>query len=665
MSYSNNISHLSLKVNDLSQNNLDEIDFTEEDYLVFDELSKQDEQKYLAFEFSQFVEKQQKPVKPKTIYTQEEIELKNKFFALVPDAHKQNIQNLIKKKSYQGDLIKYIRSRKLFFECFTDELKKLADGHISEESTRSQKRLLNKRKKEALLYASQLLGLIGKGVSHYIDSSLLNLYIEEIKKQERFVNSNRLINSVGAIKKIPSVENKQRQKVMQITRISKCLGQLAKDKGMTFLLVTLTLPPHMHPAPSIGQNSFSGVMPLEAHAQLHHFWRLIRSHLSKANFSFNHEGKIKIKKTKKRGEQEIELRPIFGLQTVEAHVDSTLHLHSLLYINPEDIDDVVNIINKVSSIYLASTGKTVRFDIKKNDGRANGHTYVYKYITKSNCVYTDENKTHLRNTALRHYYSARGFNFFGINGIITKFNFIARHCLNYRDFLGQDIIECLLKNDYYKFMKEYNQYFENVYSYDENKKRKFLGVSFIKQNDTHTVSFSNSKYNPLNYVLIEKKIFSIFEANNEIKTDEEETIKNIIQLKNSDANITNALDIAISNQDSHDKMKDELLLDLESKGINVYHVDIHSEDKSAKTEIQLTLALPINTKEEKKKEKHEISYTYSMFIQGKQKNLNPEFEKPENPKPKTKTLKKKQQKIVETPKVFGFKLRKSVQTLTI
>ncbi|WZB69164.1 hypothetical protein WJ968_21060 [Achromobacter xylosoxidans] len=101
---------------------------------------------------------------------------------------------------------------------------------MTEEQSRSIKRLFNKRKKEALLYASQLLGLIGKGVSHYIDSSLLNLYIEEIKKQERFVNSNRLINSVGAIKKIPSVENKQRQKVMQITRISKCLGQLAQDK---------------------------------------------------------------------------------------------------------------------------------------------------------------------------------------------------------------------------------------------------------------------------------------------------------------------------------------------------------------------------------------------------------------------------------------------------
>lgn len=654
MNYSNNISHLSLKVNNLSK-----IIFDDEDYKIFDEIGEQEDKAYQLSvnlqKFEGFVKSQEQKEKSKTIYTKEELELKARFFSLVPDVHKHNIKTLVKKKCYGGDLIKYIKSRKLFFECFTEELKKLADGQMTEEQSRSIKRLFNKRKKEALLYASQLLGLIGKGVSHYIDSSLLNLYIEEIKKQERFVNSNRLINSVGAIKKIPSVENKQRQKVMQITRISKCLGQLAQDKGMTFLMVTLTLPPHMHPMPSMGQNSFNGVMPLEAHAQLHHFWRLIRAHLSKANFVFNHEGKIKVKKTKKRGEEEIYLKPIFGLQTVEAHVDSTLHLHSLLYINPEDMDDVIEIVNRVSSIYTASTGKLVRFDIKKNDGRANGHTYVYKYITKSNCVYTDENKTHLRNTALRHYYSARGFNFFGINGIITKFNFLARNCLDYREVLDEKIIDCLLKNDYYEFIKEYNEYFENVYSYDENKKRKFLGVAYIR---------SHSQYDPTDYVLIEKKIFSIFEANKEIQADTDEIIKNIIQLKNKDMSINNALDIAIGNQDKHDKLKDDVLEEMKSKGFTVHYVDIHKEDKESRRDIQLTLALPIKTTKELNPS-HEISYTYSMFIQENPENPKPKLEKPVKTNPNPRLVKKKEEVKEQKPKILGFKLKRPGTNLSV
>ncbi|WZB63098.1 hypothetical protein WJ970_08605 [Achromobacter xylosoxidans] len=113
MNYSNNISHLSLKVNNLSK-----IIFDDEDYKIFDEIGEQEDKAYqLSVDiqrFDDFVKSQEQKEKPKTIYTKEELELKARFFSLVPDAHKQNIKTLVNKNCYGGDLIKYIRSRKLF-----------------------------------------------------------------------------------------------------------------------------------------------------------------------------------------------------------------------------------------------------------------------------------------------------------------------------------------------------------------------------------------------------------------------------------------------------------------------------------------------------------------------------------------------------------------------
>ncbi|WZB69165.1 hypothetical protein WJ968_21070 [Achromobacter xylosoxidans] len=86
--------------------------------------------------------------------------------------------------------------------------------------------------------------------------------------------------------------------------------------------------------------------------------------------------------------------------------------------------------------------------------------------------------------------------------------------------------------------------------------------------------------------------------------------------------INNALDIAIGNQDKHDRLKEDVLEEMKSKGFTVHYVDIHKEDKESRRDIQLTLALPIKTTKELNPS-HEISYTYSMFIQETQKPLNP------------------------------------------
>ncbi|KCZ76941.1 hypothetical protein H311_02060, partial [Anncaliia algerae PRA109] len=178
---------------------------------------------------------------------------------------------------------------------------------------------------------------------------------------------------------------------------------------------------------------------------------------------------------------------------------------------------------------------------------------------------------------------------------------------------------------------------------------------------------SHSQYDPTDYVLIEKKIFSIFEANKEIQADTDEIIKNIIQLKNQDMSINNALDIAIGNQDKHDKLKDDVLEEMRLKGFNVNTVDIHKEDKESRRDIQLSLALPIKTTKTTKElnPSHEISYTYSMFIQGNPENPKPKLEKPIKPKPKTILVKKKEEIKEQKHKILGFKLKRPGTNLSV
>lgn len=67
------------------------------------------------------------------------------------------------------------------------------------------------------------------------------------------------MNADGKITKLISNEEKQKQRIAQILKISKCMESIAKQKGFTFSFITLTLPSSFHCNAVKGDsNSFTG-----------------------------------------------------------------------------------------------------------------------------------------------------------------------------------------------------------------------------------------------------------------------------------------------------------------------------------------------------------------------------------------------------------------------
>lgn len=427
------------------------------------------------------------------------------FFRLVPKANRSGVLWKIEKQ-FNNNANAYVKKHKLFAVKFTEKLRDTANDTIA-----TNERDKKKKKKEAMLYSSQLLGLVGKNGSAYINDSLLEYYKKDFEDQENYLKNFKLIRSDGAITNLTTIEDKQKRKVAQILNLSSCMDLMAKDKGFTYSLITLTLPPSKHPSPVKGANSFDGTMPLEAHKQLHQYWRLIRANMAKAG--------LRAKTS------------YFGIEVLEAHKDSTLHLHILIYTSKADQALIKNIVAGVAN----RSHEFVKFDFKESNGKAGGSTYVFKYLTKTNAVYNDSNAQ--KNTAVRWYYSARGFNFFGIDSSLSKFNFLIQNKEDYKNFFCEDLYKCLKNYDYYTFIHKYSSYFKII--------REKSKISFVIYNlDGNNQEFlkKSSSLLPSQYIAIKKRIYNVFEVNSNV----DDNTRNISHLDKNDlinAPIFRAFDI--------------------------------------------------------------------------------------------------------------------------
>lgn len=408
----------------------------------------------------------------------------------VPNIHKSMVRWVIKNK-FDNDEQAYINSIPLFFDRFSIKDKKIADDNMFETDKRKRKSL-NKKKKHLILYSSQLLKLIGCNRPSIATNDMVNAYREEMRQQDEYLKSFRLVSANGKITKLVSNEVKQRQRMAQILKISKCMENIAKDKKFTFSFITLTLPSHFHPNPMNGNCSFSGATPQEAINQLNHYWKLIRARLSKLGYVFGED--------------------LFGIQVIECQADSTLHLHCCLWHSKKKID-IKNIHNEIKEV-------REEFDIRLNNGKASASSYLFKYVLKTHTDYKDSNVNDeaIKNMTARHLYGIRSFNFFGLKGSITKFNFLCKNYLNYKKYLSKEIKFCLQQGDLYDFITNYEMFFDNAY-FTEMGSKKLLGVIFKKgqyELDGQLLKQKDIiKYNEI--VLIENKQYCVFE-----KTYEEE-----------------------------------------------------------------------------------------------------------------------------------------------
>jgi hypothetical protein len=405
----------------------------------------------------------------------------NLFYSLVPKIHKSTVINLVNKQ-FNGNLEDYLKTIPKFLDPLIWNKRKkdeTDEKFITNRSNRDKKAY----KKNLILHSAQLLKLIGFSRQKVATKGMVKEYVEDMENSDDYIHNLRLINVKGKIIKLETNKEKQFKKLARMNKIADTMDLIAKDKGFTNSMITLTLPPAYHPNPQNNNCSYKGFSPIQATNLLMKFWKALRAMLSNNGFIF--------------GEN------LIGLQTIELQGDSTLHLHSIFYHSKENEELLTECLNKVEDNYnkkqtdeslelgswvkdnLGNWKRKRGFDISYSNQKTGeesyqrGSSYLMKYLYKTHTTYDDKNldDSVLKNQAGRWFYSIRSFNFFGFNGAISKFEFLVKNWKSYENALTDEIKNCLRTGDLYSFIKNYDRFFTNEYNKDSSK-RTYLGVIF-------------------------------------------------------------------------------------------------------------------------------------------------------------------------------------------
>lgn len=514
----------------------------------------------------------------------------NLFYALVPKIHRSTVRNLVKVQ-FNNNLDDYLKTIPLFFDQLIWNKKKKDDcdeKFITNKSNRDKKIY----KKGLILHSAQLLKLIGHNRQKVATKAMIKEYVEDMENSDDYINNLRLINAKGKIIRLETNKEKQFKKLARMNKIADTMDLLAKDKGFTNSMITLTLPPSYHPAPKNNNCSYKGATPQQAKKLLTTFWQAFRALLSNNGFIF--------------GEN------LIGLQVIELQGDSTLHLHSIFYHSKEDEELLTKCLNDVEDNYnkkqtdpkdrlgrIDKNGKKVRgFDIQYSNQKTGeesyqrGSSYLMKYLYKTHTTYDDKNTDDsvLRNQACRWFYGVRSFNFFGFNGAISKFDFLIKNYKSYENTLPDEIKNCLKTDDLYSFIKHYNQFFTNEYNKDSSK-RKFIGVIFSR--GLYKKSFNQEKQNNLVLDLLHKleKEIDALQVKLTLATDKKDFVR-VEQLNKVVARkIAKIESLETTNEVVQEKIDEALqgfeLVLIEKKIFSIFQSNENSENLSSIDSIDL------------------------------------------------------------------------------
>lgn len=214
-------------------------------------------------------------------------------------------------------------------------------------------------------------GQVQKAASAYVSRKSLGEWIDQKKRNAEFFKKFDLINEDGdrialADQVYGSVANPAIRRCELMVRM-RGFEDIANEQGMAGEFYTITAPSRYHAVHSKGGfvSQWNGASPQDTQRYLCNVWAKTRAALSRAGIH------------------------VFGFRVVEPHHDGTPHWHMLLFMRPQDVEAVRDIICFHARIADSEELQTphalkARFHVEPIDpdkGSATG--YIAKYISKN------------------------------------------------------------------------------------------------------------------------------------------------------------------------------------------------------------------------------------------------------------------------------------------
>ncbi|PHM62022.1 replication endonuclease [Xenorhabdus ishibashii] len=214
-------------------------------------------------------------------------------------------------------------------------------------------------------------GQVQKAASSYVSRKTLQEWTEQKRRNWEFLQEFELENEEGervslSDKVLGSIANPAVRRCELMVR-QRGFEDLANEMGCVGDFYTITAPSKYHSAHSGGGfvKNWNGASPRDTQKYLCGVWAKIRAAYSRAGIS------------------------VFGFRVVEPHHDGTPHWHLLLFMLPEHVEQMRDIVRKYAMQEDAhelnsEAARKARFWVKRIDpekGSATG--YIAKYISKN------------------------------------------------------------------------------------------------------------------------------------------------------------------------------------------------------------------------------------------------------------------------------------------
>jgi len=238
-------------------------------------------------------------------------------------------------------------------EC---DLKMIMAKNMTDEHW--QRRRLKKSIKRTRVQLDAVLGRVGSrpGQKMYASGDSVKAWRGQQQLNEKWAADNEIVDALGnKISLAQIIKTAARSKLSQTYSIVLGLEEIMARRGWKPFFLTLTLPPKWHPSPKDGKRSWRPECgPVAGRVQIGELWQRVRERWGRAN-----------------------IKPV-GLWIKEPHADACVHMHALIWVDP---DDEAAMRQAIKDIFPGENQAQIK-EIDLRGGRG-ASIYVFKYLVKS------------------------------------------------------------------------------------------------------------------------------------------------------------------------------------------------------------------------------------------------------------------------------------------